>query len=555
MSSTPSKPSMSRRTLLRSVAVGGAALAAPGALTACSSGSGGSDVSNSGKKLAPWPAYRAVAGPKPDLAPTADGVQAGYTAYPADLITSVARTPGDGSTVKVLSVTFGVPPKGRAQNRYWKAVEQALGVSVDFTVVSQADYQKKMATVMAGDPDSLPDIINIFTGVALPREAQFVQKRAEDLTPFLSGEAVTAYPNLAGIPTHAWRDMGRIAGRVYGIPLERPLPGSTLYVNEDLFAGAGMREGWTSQDFAAVVRKGTSGKRYALGAATGSLFGNAVHAAAHRAPNAWAVEDDGTFRAHFTDERYKAAVAFQAQLRKNGSYHPDATSLSSPDLTTLFLNGTVGSMQQGFGAYTSLYPDSEGLMSPAPALPYGVGGQPGGIVAARRSFGYTILKKAKKERVELLLRVLDHLAAPFGSKEWELLHHGVEGTHFTRAQDGSPASNELGDVENITNLPFRYLAEGPQVLFVPGRPDAVRALHAWQQKVVPHAVRNASYGLQSGTYTSQGTTLKALMDDTVTAVIAGRAPMSDYDAAVKTWRSRGGDKMAEEYAKEHAANS
>lgn len=102
-------PSMSRRTLLRSMAVGGAALSAPALLTACSTSSGDSDISNAGKKLAPWPDYRPAKGPQPDLAPTEAGVQAGYTAYPSDLVQSVSRTPGDGSTVKVMSVSFGTP--------------------------------------------------------------------------------------------------------------------------------------------------------------------------------------------------------------------------------------------------------------------------------------------------------------------------------------------------------------------------------------------------------------------------------------------------------------
>ncbi|MGO4754705.1 sugar ABC transporter substrate-binding protein, partial [Streptomyces sp. 2MCAF27] len=283
-------PSMSRRTLLRSMATGGAAVCVPGLLTACSTGSDDGDVSNAGKKLAAWPAYQPAPGAKPDLAATEAGVQAGYTAYPSDLATSVARTPGDGSTVKVMSITFGTPPKGRGQNQYWRAVEKALGVKIEYTIISQADYQKKMATVMAGDPDSLPDIINVFSGFVLPREAQFVQRRAQDLTPFLSGEAVKKYPNLAGIPTHAWRDMGRIGGRLYGIPLERPLPGSTLWLNQGIFTDAGMKQGWTSQDFATVAKKATHGKTYALGAATGSLFGNAVHSAAHNAPQGWAVD-------------------------------------------------------------------------------------------------------------------------------------------------------------------------------------------------------------------------------------------------------------------------
>jgi putative aldouronate transport system substrate-binding protein len=544
-------PSMSRRTLLLSAA----AASVSGALTACSTGSGDSDVSNAGKKLAPWPAYKAASGPKPDLAPTEAGVQAGYTAYPADLVKSVSRTPGDGSTVKVMSVSFGTPPKPASANRFWAAVEKALGVKIEYTIVSQADYQKKMATVMAGDPDTLPDIINLFSGFVLPREAEFVQRRAEDLTPYLSGTAISDYPNLAGIPTHAWQDMGRVGGRIYGIPLERPLPGSTLWLNQGMFTDAGMKEGWTSEDFAAVAQRATSGRTYALGAANGSLFGNAVHAAAHHAPNEWAVTKDGTFQHCAADERYKAAIAYQARLRKGGSYYPDSTSVSQIDLTTLYYNGTVGSMQDGFGAYLPKYRESQGKLTPAAALPYSVDGKPGGIVAARRSFGYTVLKKAKKERVELLLRILDYLAAPFGSQEWELVHYGVEGTHFTRGKDGSPEPTKLGEVENNTNLPLKYLAEGPQVLFVPGMPDAVRALHSWQQKVVPYAIRNASNGLQSRTKNAQGTTLRAMLDDAVTGIVAGRLPLSEWDAVVKKWRAQGGDRMAGEFAKDYAANT
>ncbi|WP_405961537.1 extracellular solute-binding protein [Streptomyces sp. NBC_00024] len=548
-------PSMSRRTLLRSMAVGGAAAAAPALLTACSTSSGDSDVSNAGKKLAPWPKYTPVSGPKPDLAPSEAGVQAGYTSYPADLARSVSRTPGDGSTVRVMSVSFGTPPKPASANRFWAAVEKALGVKIEYTIVPQADYQKKMATVMAGDADTLPDIINVFSGFVLPREAEFVRRRAEDLTPYLSGDAIADYPNLANIPTHAWRDMGRIGGLLYGIPLERPLPGSTLWLNQGMFTDAGMKEGWTADDFAAVAKRATGGRTYALGAAAGSNFGNGFHGAAHNAPQEWAVTEDGTFQPAWADERYKAAIAFQSRLRADGSYHPDATSVSQIDLTTLYYNGTVGSMQDGFGAYLPKYRESKGKLTPAAALPYSVGGEPGGIIAARRSFGYTVLKKAKKERIELLLRILDYLAAPFGSEEWELVHYGVEGTHFTRAADGSPQATKLGEVENNTNLPLKYLAEGPQVLFVPGMPDAVRALHTWQRKVVPHAIRNASFGLQSATKNSQGATLKALVDDTVTGIIAGRLPLSAWDATVKKWRERGGDRMAEEFAKDYAANT
>ncbi|MCX4701827.1 extracellular solute-binding protein [Streptomyces sp. NBC_01373] len=440
-------------------------------------------------------------------------------------------------------------------------VTHALGVSAGVTIVGTLlslactvtlAYALSRPGVFGGKPVLL---LILFTFLFPPGMIPSFLLVKEDLTPYLSGEAIADYPNLANIPTHAWRDMGRIGGRIFGIPLERPLPGSTLWLNRDLFADAGMTEGWSADDFAAVAKRATSGRTYGLGAAAGSLFGNAVHSAAHNAPQEWAVTKDGAFQPGWADERFKASIAFQARLRKDGSYHPDATSISQIDLTTLYYNGTVGSMQDGFGAYLPKYRESKGKLTPAAALPYSVDGEPGGIVAARRSFGYTVLKKAKKERVELLLRILDYLAAPFGSQEWELVHYGVEGTHFTRGKDGSPTPTKLGEVENNTNLPLKYLAEGPQVLFVPGMPDAVRALHAWQLKTVPHAVRNASYGLQSRTKNAQGTTLKALLDDTVTGIVAGRVPLSEWDGAVKKWRDRGGDRMAEEFAKDYAANT
>ncbi|WP_372351320.1 extracellular solute-binding protein [Streptomyces sp. KL116D] len=389
-------PGISRRTVLRTVAVAGAAAAASPLLTACSDSSGGGDVTNAGKKQAPWPAYKAPAGAKPDLAPTEAGVQAGYTRYPSDLATAVKRTPGDGSTIRVMSVTFGTPPKAAAQNQYWKAVEKALGIKIEYTVIPQADYQKKMATVMAGDADRLPDIINMFSGYTLPREQQFVQTRAQDLTPYLSGDAVGDYPNLAGIPTHAWRDMGRIGGQIYGIPLERPVTGSTLWVNQGMFEDAGMKDGWTDDDFAAVAKKATHGKTYALGAAVGSNFCNGVHSAAHRAPQGWAVDKSGAFHAQLHRRAVPAGRRLPGQLRKNARTTRTRRPCPPRPQHAVPQHGTVGSMQNGFGAYTTAVPGHEGTADAGTCAALR------GRRHARRPrrgppfLRYTILKKARR---------------------------------------------------------------------------------------------------------------------------------------------------------------
>jgi len=49
------------------------------------------------------------------------------------------------------------------------------------------------------------------------------------LTPYLGGDAAKDYPNLAAIPTYAWKNSGCARnGKLYMLPIERYYPGSML---------------------------------------------------------------------------------------------------------------------------------------------------------------------------------------------------------------------------------------------------------------------------------------------------------------------------------------
>ncbi|MFJ9036161.1 extracellular solute-binding protein [Streptomyces sp. NPDC102406] len=543
---------MSRRTLLRSVAVGGAALAVPSLLTGCSTGSGGSggSVANKGTKAAPWPTYAAARGPAPDLAPTAEGVQAGFLKYPENVVRAVAEKPGTGKEkVRIISITYGTPPKPAARNKYWAALNEALGVEIEFTVVPDADFRTKMATLMAGD--DLPDIIAIGGGYTLPREAQFVKERCADLTEHLSGDVAKDYPHLAAIPTYAWEGMGRIAGRIHGVPVERPKPQDTLFLNQEAFRGAGFEQGMSAADFAQVAKAATGHRKWGLGASTTSYFGYKTHAIWHGAPNEWRIENGKAEYFAGTDE-FRSALEYLAKLRASGAYYPEATSVSQVDLKTQFYNGTVLSMTDGFGAAISNAQGIKDAYTMDLAQPYTAGGAPR-FQQSRGIFGYTALKKAPADRVKLLLRVLDWLASPFGSKEYELLHYGIEGTHFERDKDNNPIATELGLVESKDNLPLTKVADAPQPLYYPGYADLTRRVHAWQRKVVPMMVPNDRWGLQSDTFNRQGATLDQIINDGVTAVVTGRKKPSDWDGIYKKWLAQGGRKALDEFGAEHAA--
>lgn len=547
-----STSSFSRRSLLRSIAAGGAAVAAPSVLAACSTSGKKHDVGNAGKKLAPWPAYVPFAGPAPDLPGTADGIQPGYLSYPGNLVSAVHDKPGKGETIKVMTITYGTPPKPAGDNKFWTALNEALGIKLEFTVVPDSDYMTKMATMMAGN--DLPDVINFGGGHTLPREADFVVSKCADLSDYISGDAIKAYPNLANLPTYVWQDMGHISGRLWGIPVQRSAPGNCLWINNDVFTAAGMKDGWTSDDFLEVAKAATKGRKYGLGSSAPLLFGETMHSMAWGAPQEWKL-DGGAFVSAYTTDEYRASIEYMLKLRKAGLYNPNVLGTSTVDCKTFFYNGTVGSMVDGFGALSTSVPSIKDAFVLDAAVPYkpANGAEPG-MQRAKGAWGYTVLKKTTPDRIKLILRVLDHLASPFGTKEYELNHFGVEGTHFTRDENGSPIPTELGQVENPVQLPIKYLCDAPQVLYLPGRPDVVRRNHAWQLKVAPMLVRNPRFGLQSDNYSRSGAAVDQLRTDTIGDIVSGRKPMSAWDDTVKKMRNQGLDRIAEDYAKDYASN-
>ena len=104
---------------------------------------------------------RRTGGPKPDFPRPARCTRTGSRPIPRTRSRRSARTtPGLGS--KVLSYTNNsapAPPTPFDQNQAWQAVNKELNADVQFTIIAQADYLAKLATVMAGN--DLPDIMLI----------------------------------------------------------------------------------------------------------------------------------------------------------------------------------------------------------------------------------------------------------------------------------------------------------------------------------------------------------------------------------------------------------
>lgn len=533
---------LTRRSLLRTAA--GAALLPTGALTAltaCSSSSEGTSGAAANAKVT-LPAYVPYPGVRADLPATAQGVLAGYTAYPARPVPVGGPPPAKGGKVTAMTLTYGTVPPAAGSNRYWQELNRRLGTELAVNVVPNADYATKLAIVMAGG--DLPDLVTFYAALKPPRFPDLLRARFQDLTEHLSGDAVKDYPFLANVPTPSWRN-AVFAGGVYGVPIPRGVVGTITFVRDDLVREKSLNGRPESfADFRELCRGLTDAKRnrWAMGNPD-AMLGYLEEMAG--APNMWR-ERNGRFTHHYETEEAKLALSDMLTLLKDGVFHPDSVGSDTVQVKQWLQSGAVAVNRDGAASWSlngpvgAEHPERYVAAMVAPGHDGGRGTQ----WAGGGAFGMVAFPKADRARITELLRVCDWLAAPFGTAEYLFRKYGLPGVHH-ELQGADPVLTQRGTTE--LTVPVNYLADSPPVLYEPGRPELTRAEHAFQERFVPLTVADPSIGLSADTQTGKGAQLDKHYLDTLHDIFAGRKKFSDWDEAVRQWRRTGGDRMREEY--------
>jgi len=522
---------LNRRRFLTMTGMVTGGVAAGGLLSAC----GGTSTPDTGKPPSVrMPDYVPSQLVKPDLAPTADGVMAGYYTYPQKLVDAFTSKPGEGAgKVQILTNMFNPVPPAAASNQYWQELNSRIGATIDITMTPQADYLNKLSTVIAsGD---LPDIVLI--SARLARRADVLTRLCADISELVSGSAVRKYPFLANIPTDSWLSTAYGKG-IYAIPIPRAVVGTIMFARADLIAQKGLNPAPASyNEFLQLARGLTDAKanKWAFGAIKGviTFIGNMLNV-----PNVWR-ESGGKFTSeHETPER-KQAIAKTAEMFKEGLFHPDSAG-NRLQLRDLFGNGTLAFNPDGYAAWDTLADTYKvrvgGIVAPGYDSGQGV------TRAGAPAFGLTAFKKADKARLEQMLRICDWLAAPLGTSEYMFRKFGVEGKHYNLT-NGVPVRTSLGGVE--VKLPLEYVIDSPHVLG-PGDRTRIDTQRAYQEKAVPKLLRNPAEGLYSETSIAKTGELTKIIDNAELDIVTGRKPIDHWDEAVAQWRKAGGDEIRAE---------
>lgn len=539
---------LSRRGLLLGTAIGAA-----GMLVGCGSG-GGSRSSGAGNVPTgwTWPETLPFDGPVPDLPPVPDGVNAGFLGYPDidSLVRTVTEKPGDGSPVTAMTPNYGPVPLDKNRNAYWQFINAELGSDLDVRMVPGSEYASVFATTVASG-----DVPDIFTLEVTPRQPEFLASQAVDLTDHLAGDAIAAYPNLAGNPEAAWR-YSVFNGRVYTIPIYRGLRTSwALIQRSDFMAENGYQQPTSFEELLdiAVDFTNPSQNRWAFSDIPADFLRQCMGI-----PNQWGVDGDEITCA-WADERQAELFEAGRRLMDAGVVHPEAFDDSGrkkrlTDGNALFAQDGLGGWNAFYATISAYYPeladsfDIDGTR----VFDFAAGhvGQPwrGPDVEVQGVIG-----KRAESRVETVLAVANWLAAPVGSIEKHYQDFGVEGEHHTM-EDGVPIKTQAG-IDQWLNL--QLMVSAPFTVFDPKHPRATERLHAFQTYLAEASLRSAADGLYSETFVADGGAAELTFQDLTNDIVQGRRSADDWQREVDDFMLATGDAIVDELkrARDETANA
>ena len=255
---------------------------------------------------------------------------------------------------------------------------------------------------------------------------------------------------------------------------------------------------------------------------------------------------------------FTAAVGFVRDLVADGLFHTNTLQYAGiTQASTDFAGGKWAVYVNGFGlGWAQVW--RQGLQRkppvdflPVPPFAARAGGTPVHYLGAGFQSA-TAIKKATPERITEVLRLLDWLAAPFGSQEDLLLTAGIKDVDYKLDERGNPLLTDRGNAD-ANNVPWKYTMQHPQVMYIADIPSYAQAAHDAEQLLIPLGVTDPTLGYYSPTMGSQGVVLQKRFMENLTEIISGQRPLGDYDQLVREWQDGGGNQIRSELQQAMAA--
>lgn len=547
-SSTPFSRSLSRRGFVAGTAGAAGAIALSPLLSACGNSAATSGANSKSGLAAALPNHYPLADAPAAAYPSKAGssgaaTDPGYTAYPANLVKTVNGKPGSGGTYSATVQTWDPIPA--AGNQYYKAVNEALGATFNLEPASATTYATTIPPLIAAG--KLPDWLAVPGWMASSfNVSELVNTRFADLTPYLSGDKIRDYPNLAAIPTGGWAS-GVWNNKLYGIPSYTsgmPLAGALFYRADKLSALGITPEVKTADNLYSLGKEVNNPKGAVYAFENLFVYLQQVYGVP---AGGFYVDSAGKLASSFEHPAYTECLAWCHKAAVNGLVHPDALNGISAS-PSRFQSGRVLIEGNGLGAWGGGDSSNGQAADPAyqrQAFPLfsADGSTPTVGLGSASSWMSYLNKDLSPAQIKECLRIANYFAAPYGSYEYTLIAYGVEGVDWTWV-DGAPKYTTQGK-NTAADQVYGFCAAPQNMNSNPGFNAVTKAIAEWCYDTVEHCYKSVFVNMNIDLPSKfSATSAAAQLTDQYTEITSGKAPVSSWADALKTWKgSGGGDKM------------
>ena len=542
---------LNRRSFLGATAVTAGAVAAGPLLAACGTAPGTTGTTSASQLAKILPAYVPSTLVRPDI-PSVNGSDPGYLTYPGNLVRTVSEVPGAGGSYTTITPLWGAIPPAHG-NGYYAAMNQALGADLSINPSNGNTYANILPPLFAAN--KLPDWIQIpsyMTGSL--NFGQAVAAKFADLTPYLSGNNIKKYPNLANIGSSAWQ-AAVWNNKIYGIPSypSNVVLAGMIYYRADILAklGIGTPDIRSAADLLALGKELNDPKRNQWAFDDLMTYLHQPFGVPNTPPE-WTQNAKGDLVSCWETEQIIEAMNWEYGYYKAGLMNPQAIALNTNTDKQRFYSAQNVITGDGSGAWNGTDTVAGKAANPSylrmalpPFTASGTGRPTYAMQDGANLFSY-LNKSLSKSQIEECLRIANYLAAPYGSQEYTLANFGRKSVDWMPSANG-PVPTAAGSKYVATT--FEFLASAPSVNSVQsGYTDVVRAIAAWQQNAYKSLYKPLFYDMNITIPPSLNTAMTAAQfttstGNTITDVCRGRATIAQYRAEVRNWQRNGGNAL------------
>ncbi|MDQ0902303.1 MULTISPECIES: extracellular solute-binding protein [unclassified Paenibacillus] len=458
----------------------------------------------------------------------------------------VENTAKISSLSLVVSQIGEIPPKN---NEMEKAIEAYTNTDLQIQWIPFSAYDEKVKVMIASG--ELPKLIKLSytpTIIATLKAGQFWE-----IGPYLkdyqqlSAQNMLYYDNIA------------VGGKIYGVPLYRPLGRAVIHYRKDWFDILGLKLPKTLDDWYTVIKALTlgdpdkNGKNDTYGMILEKRYNQDVSSILTRfsvsqgGPNKWKVEN-GRFTPEFMTEPFHETMKLFKRLYQEKLMNQDFAVADATETSKLYELGRAGTQVVGGNAQSwqdklvKAVPSAVVEVAPLEG-PEGIRlpGEPGNV-------GFlAIPKDAVKTEAEMrkILAFLDKLLEPAMQT---VLSKGIENRHWIDKGEYTEVLDRELDLKEVKTYrdTFPYIDSNPALKPI-RQPDLYRKNQQIIKENELYIVPNPALTLESETYAERGKELEVLITDAQTKFIMGKIDEAGWKSEIEKWREAGGDKMIREY--------